>query len=285
MTSTLTQAMDSDRDIGTSLAEYHVDPYEIAYLRGGSLEYLKLRLFELMQMGCLIVIEEKRWFGTNQRLVLSPDFQNWHELTPPDQHLLTFFRTPRTSKETRDLAFPQEFEDACTQYRQELKQRRLLSGRLAPEARPYKFVNAALVLIFFLALIMAVLMHFRHLLPAAIFATIAFSLILHYCLKYRITREGKQYLEKLRGQFESLARSDSATQASAPHRTQLTAVAVFGLGFLAGSPFDALAETLGASTSKEYGTKKAGGQDSDGGCGVGCGGCGVGCGGCGACGV
>src|SRR5215813_3348343 len=194
MTSTLTQTMDSDRDLGTSLAEYQVDPYEIAYLRGGSLEFLKLRLFELMQIGCLIVTEENGWFGTKRWLALSSEFQNWNELTPPDQHLLTFFSTPRTSKETRDLAFPQEFEDACTQYRQELKQRRLLSGRLAPEGRPYAFAGAALVLIFFLALIMATLMHFRHLLPAAIFGTITFSLILYYCLGYRITREGKRYL-------------------------------------------------------------------------------------------
>src|SRR5262245_40769972 len=174
MTSTLTQVMDSNRDFGTSLAEHEVDPYEIAYLRGGSLEFLKLRLFELMQMGCLIVTEEKRWFGTKRWLALSPEFQNWNELTPPEQHLLTFFSTPRISKETRDLAFPQEFEDACNQYRQELKQRRLLSGRIAYEDRPYKFVNAALVLIFFLALIMAALMHFWFLFPTAIFATIAF---------------------------------------------------------------------------------------------------------------
>src|SRR5262245_16124659 len=176
MTSTLTQVMDSNRDIGSSLAEYQVDPYEIAYLRGGSLEFLKLRLFELMQMGCLIVTEEKRWFGTKRWLALSSEFQNWNELTPPDQHLLTFFRTPRTSKETRDLAFPQELEDACRQYRQELKQRRMLSGRLVTRGITYAFV-AALVLICFLALIIAVTMLSQHLLPAAILATITFSLI------------------------------------------------------------------------------------------------------------
>src|SRR5215813_13931850 len=142
MTSTLTQVMDSNRDIGSSLAEYQVDPYEIAYLRGGSLEFLKLRLFELMQMGCLIV--------TNRRLALSPDFQNWSELTPPDQQLLTFFRTPRTSEETLDLEFPQELEDACGQYRQELRQRRMLSGRLVTRGITYASI-AALVLICFLA--------------------------------------------------------------------------------------------------------------------------------------
>src|SRR5262245_17489830 len=214
MPSTLAQTMDSDRDIRTSLAEYDVDPYEIAYLRGGSLEFLKLRLFELMQMGCLIVI--------NGRLAQSPDFQNWNELTPPNQQLLTFFRTSRTSKETLDLEFPQELEDACRQYRQELRQRKMLSGRLVTQGITYVFV-AALIL-WFLALIMTVTM-----LPAAISVAIAFSVILHYCLGYRITREGKQYLEKLRVQFESLARSGSATRADAPHRTQLTAVAVFGL--------------------------------------------------------
>src|SRR5215470_3313028 len=252
MTSTLTQVMDSNRDLGTNLAEHQVDPYEIAYLRGGSLEFLKLRLFELMQMGCLIV--------TNRRLALSPDFHNWSELTPSDQQLLTFFRTPRTSEETCDLEFPQELEDACRQYRQELRQRKMLRGRLVTQGITYVFV-AALIL-WFLALIMTVTM-----LPAAISVAIAFSVILHYRLGYRMTHEGKQYLEQLRVQFEPLGRYDSATRAGAPHRTQLTAVAVFGLGVLAESPFDALAKTLGASTSKEYGTKKAKGHDSGGGCG------------------
>jgi len=252
MTSTLTQMMDSNRDVGSSLAEYQVDPYEIAYLRGGSLEFLKLRLLELMQTGCLIV--------TNRRLALSPEFQNWSELTPPDQQLLTFFRTSRTPEETLDLEFPQELEDACRQYRQELRQRKMLSGRVVTQGTTYVLV-AALIL-WFIALIMTVTM-----LPAAISVAIAFAVILHYCLGYRITREGKQYLEQLRVQFESLGRSDSATRAGAPHRTQLTAVAVFGLGVLAGSPFDALSETLGTSTSKEYGTKKARGHDSGGDCG------------------
>ena len=48
------------------MPDYPVEPYEVAYLRGGSRELLKLRLFELMQKGYLIVIEKKRWYGTDQ---------------------------------------------------------------------------------------------------------------------------------------------------------------------------------------------------------------------------
>lgn len=257
-----------------NLAEYDVDPYEIAYLRGGTRELLKLRLFELVQRGYLIVIEKRRWYGTKRCLAVAPDLQNWNEMTPPDQQLLTFFRTPRTSKEIFDPAFPQELEGACWQYRQELGQSGMLTGRLAPEDGIYEFFRIALGGgIFLLWFIMTFVMYSVLLFAAAFGALFIFSLILHFCFEYRPTQKGKRYLKELGGRFESLAKPDNATWANTSHTTQLIAVAVFGLGILAGTPFDALAEILGRQAARggvEYGVEVDGGG---GGCG-GCGGCG-----------
>src|SRR5215813_12395129 len=105
-----------------------VDPYEVAYLRGGSRELLKLRLFELMQKGCLIVIERRRWYGADRWLAVATDIQNREELPPADQRLLEFFGHRRTAQEIFNLAFPQELESACRRYRQELIQRQILTG-------------------------------------------------------------------------------------------------------------------------------------------------------------
>ena len=42
---------------GGSMPNNHFDPYEVAYVRGGSRELPKLRLFELIQTGYLTVVE------------------------------------------------------------------------------------------------------------------------------------------------------------------------------------------------------------------------------------
>ena len=62
-----------------------LDPYEVAYLRGGAREVLKLRLFELMQTGYLVVAEKKRWFGTERWLTVALDAPSRRDLPNPDK--------------------------------------------------------------------------------------------------------------------------------------------------------------------------------------------------------
>src|SRR5438132_9961841 len=44
------------------------DPYEVAYLRGGEREVVKLCLFDLLQRGYLEVRETKKWLSTVRQL-------------------------------------------------------------------------------------------------------------------------------------------------------------------------------------------------------------------------
>jgi len=272
MTSTLTQVMDSGRDTGNDLPELHIDPYEVAYLRGGSRELLKLRLFELMQKGCLIVIEEMRWFATDRLLSAATDLQNRSELDTADRHLLEFFRHPRTPKEIFNLTFPRELASVCTRIRQDLFKREMLTGRLAPEdCGGGPFAIAIVVTVFLLGVCGTYLLH----------SIIPFALVIggvliygYYSTKdrYRLTDTGKQHLKALQRQFQSLADFGNTARVRAVSdkllhlspSEEVRAVAIFGLGILANSPFDALAKTLSGKTSQgngEYGSANAGGCD------------------------
>jgi hypothetical protein len=66
MVNTSVEVSNSGGDVGAVPGESSIDPYRIAYLRGGAREILKLRLYELAQMGYLTVHEQKRWYGTIQ---------------------------------------------------------------------------------------------------------------------------------------------------------------------------------------------------------------------------
>jgi hypothetical protein len=90
------------------LLDHPIDRYRIAYLRGGARELLKLRLFELMQMGYLVVYENRRWYGTRQRMGVSPDSPDLQKLPAPDRALLDCFRTPRSEAQIRRMPMPPE---------------------------------------------------------------------------------------------------------------------------------------------------------------------------------
>src|SRR5262245_56754086 len=130
MASTLAEAKCARRDAESIPGTDDPDPYELAYVRGGGREILKLRLCELMQRGYLIVIEKKGWFSTERWLAAAPDPPSRQDLPRPDQYFLDFFEMRRTAKEIYTLRFPPELESACRQYRQELWQRHMMTGWL-----------------------------------------------------------------------------------------------------------------------------------------------------------
>jgi len=242
-----------------------VDLHEVAYLRGGSRELLKLRLFELMQKGCLIVIDEKRWYGTNRWLAVATDLQNRETLPPADQRLLELFQHRRTSKDVFNLNFPQELEDACKRYREELMQRQMLTGSRAPEDRDEPWRTAVAVAAFLAAFGLAG--YASHVMQSGLPMFLFFAGFFVYGRlfpddRYRLSDSGEQYLREIQRQFQFLTIFRNAGQVGPAE--ELKAVAIFGLGILTNSRFDALAETLKGKTSQgsgDYGYANAGGCD------------------------
>ena len=248
------------------------DPYKIAYLRGGVREMLRLKLFELMQMGYLIVAEKKRWIGKGQWLTVAPDAPSRDNLSDTDKALLASFEIPKSAQEVASLNFPSEMESDCRSYRQDLLQRGLLKGWLAPESKAFHGINYAVLAVFIVAFFSIPIATNTG--PAAAISIMIAYAIANWHLKnrlaYNASDTGRDHLRALKEQYASFAKRDRAQWELAPPMSQLTAVAVLGYGILQGGPADAFADLLGAHAhgGVEYGVEVGGG----------CGACDAGCG-------
>lgn len=58
------RASDLTIALPTMLPTPNPDPLEIAYLKGGENEMLRLMVFALIQRGYLEIAEQKKWYGT-----------------------------------------------------------------------------------------------------------------------------------------------------------------------------------------------------------------------------
>src|SRR5215468_4228635 len=96
MTSIPTEAASSRGGTRGVAIEDHPDPYEIAYLRGGITELLKLHLFDLVQKGRLVVATESRWHGTKRWLVAAADTPDQNALSQLEQNLLALYNVRRS---------------------------------------------------------------------------------------------------------------------------------------------------------------------------------------------
>jgi uncharacterized protein (TIGR04222 family) len=265
---------DETIDVEQDVPEFQLDPFELAYLRGGSRELLKLYLFELIQKGYLIVTEKKRWFGTDRWLVVAPDLPPLKELTEIGHDLLSWFSNPQTASNIFSHAFPEGLKAYCARYRTNLLERGILTGWLVPENKfsnywPYIGFAGFGLLIF--------ANHGGELnLPSFAFVAyivtmILFGLVLSWFFDIRLTASGNQYLKRLENQFDHLRDQLKTARHGVSEPEHLIAIAVFGTGILAGSSYDAFAESLGDSKSGGYGIETGGGCDGNSG---GCGGCG-----------
>jgi uncharacterized protein (TIGR04222 family) len=245
-----------------------LDPYEVAYLRGGSRELLKLHLFDLVQKGYLIVIEKKRWFGTDRSLVVPPDLPPRGDMTIIGQELLTWFTEPQTARNIFSQAFPEELKANCLRYRTHLRERGILTGWLVPENKfgkslPY-FGSAGFCLLIIVILNAELNFPFTSFALFACFVALGFFGSPNWFFDVvRLSSNGNQYLKRLENQFSHLRDRLKTARLGVSEPEHLIAIAVFGTGILAGSPYDAFAESLGDRKSEGYGIETGGGCDGN----------------------
>jgi uncharacterized protein (TIGR04222 family) len=260
-----------------SMGDHPIDPYRIAYLRGGAREVLNLRLFELMQMGYLIVQENRRWYGTPRRMRVAPDAPDLQKLPAPDRVLLDYFRTPRSEAQIRRMPMPPELLMACSSYQQELRRGGLLSGLISHGAFSSKFARPWLAALFVFILFMhAYTSQSFSLFLIAVACALVLGLVVPR-LFYRPTSKGRQYLARLSAQYAPYAHFDHETWALTPPAKQAIILSIFGFGVLAESPADALGRMVDPEKliARQRDNGNAEGHSGSGfaGCG-GCGGCG-----------
>lgn len=270
-----------------------VDPYAVAYLRGGKNEVIRLAIFDLIQNGYLEVVDENLEAidgnqqgdsGQKKWIRQTANGRVHGELAPVVHTVWKWFRAMRKPDEVFRGELPAKVEAHCEEYQRwmEIESLTPTEGRTASlQAR----VMGALLIAGLGGYKLAVaLSQGRHNVLFLIFmGVVGLVLLFVACKPRRLSRRGKLYLERLQSTFEGLKRQASTTVMGGAKPDLLLATGVFGIAMLASTPYGFFGDVFKRGARSSGG---CGGGCSSGCGGAGCGGGGGGCGGggCGGCG-
>ena len=277
-----------------------IDPYEIAYLRGGINEVARSVVFSLMQKGFI----ELKTAGKTSEIKRVGNAASVSGLNQIEQLALNWLGTSREAKEFFWAnGLTAQLESYGQTFQARLENAQMLNGDDTRQSfAPMKWM--AYFVIFGLGAykLVAAISHGNHNVIFLIIFAIVGLLIAYTVAKLpRITKLGKAYLDRLQLAFDNLkyqaqaayipnGERQGAPQASfAGVDPLLLSVGVFGSAILAGTVFD----SYNLAFSSAQNQTAAMGSSCSSGCGAGCstgsscssgdGGssCGGGCGGCG----
>jgi uncharacterized protein (TIGR04222 family) len=281
-----------------------IDPYEIAYLRGGINEVTRSIIFSLMQKNHIELKTEGK--ASEIKRINNQENKNLSEI---ERQALNWFGQTREVKEIFQAnGLATQLESYGLTYQTRLERGQLLTDDyLRNNFSRWKW--AAFSIIFGFGLyksIAAVALGNFNIILLVIFAIVGLTIAYSASRLPRVTKLGKAYLERLQLAFDNLKYQSQAAYIPNGQKRDvpqtafsgvdplLLTVGVFGTGILAGTVFDnynqtfqraqqqSAASSCGSGCGSSSSGSSSGSSDSssgDGGssCGGGCGGCGGGC--------
>jgi uncharacterized protein (TIGR04222 family) len=264
-----------------------VDPFEVAYLRGGANELARSVIFSLVQKGFVEVVNADK----DSRIRRVEDGSDPNSLSEIEQSALGWLGREREAKDVFDTSsgLIATMESRSARYELELSRRQfLMPDDWKDRMKKYGLAAALAIAAFGGFKMAAALMTGRFNILFTLFLTIVGFVMARGIGKVpRMTKLGKQYLERLQSAFEGLKYQTPqplvAQAGSAGIDPLLLSVGVFGTGILAGTAFSHYNQTFarqhqaGTSCGSACGSgcsSSCGSSDGGGGsCGGGCGGC------------
>lgn len=263
-----------------------VDPFEIAYLRGGANELARSVVFSLVQKGFVQVVNADK----DSRLRRVDNSADPRALSEIEQSALGWLGKEREAKDVFDTSsgLIATMESRSARYELELSRRHfLMPDEWKDRMKKYGLAAALAIAGVGGFKIFAAIMVGRFNILFTVFLTIVgFAIARGIGRVPRLTKLGKQYLERLQSAFEGLKYQTPqplvAQAGSAGVDPLLLSVGVFGTGILAGTAFSHYNSTFsrqhqaGSSCGSACGSgcsSSCGSGDGGGGCGGGCGGC------------
>jgi uncharacterized protein (TIGR04222 family) len=259
-----------------------IDPYEVAYLRGGENEVVRVAIFSLMQRGYLQVAEEKSLFRTGadrQTIAREPRHPDPHHLSPMEREVFDWFESPRTADRIFQSTLPGRVREHCADLEQRLQAGHLLQPpqRKAAALRAGLLGAAVILGLGTYKLLAALARGHRNVEFLLVLALVGTSLLVAVCRLPRHTHLGRRYLYRLQKAFEQLRDRTRFTTSAAADPNAALVVGLFGAAVLAGTPFEGyhkMFQRSAAHASCGGGCGSSCGGGGGGGCGGGCGGCG-----------
>jgi uncharacterized protein (TIGR04222 family) len=278
-----------------------LDPYEVAYLRGGANEVTRVAIASLVQRGLLRIIEQKKWLRTI-KLVDRRREATAGELSAIEARVLEWSGFPARPETLFQAGGPASLvKKACADYEEELADKQLLAPREMKGLGVLLWWTGSTVIVGLGGYKLAVALaqgHYNVALLGVLGICGVIQLAMVCLLRPRVSHLGKAYLERLKlaygglkSQVHPIGSLTSALtmaddpgargklQSASAYSDCLLMVGVFGVASLADTPLSDLTTMFKRSTSSTGGCGGGGGGCGGGGGGGGCGG--GGCGGCG----
>ncbi len=259
------------------------DPYEVAYLRGGENEVTRVAILSLIQRGYLRATQTPKHLlasAGEEHLAHAPDHPDPRHLTPMERAVFGWFATAHTAGEIfQSTELTSRIQAYCLPYDSHLKSQRLLMPPEASQSAWNIGRTGALVILglggYKLALaLMKGRTNVAFLILMGLLSLVPLVLV---CRTPRISSRGRAYLERLQLAFDRLKGRAASLAQGGVDPNLLLLVGLFGVGVLAGTPYDYYqkmfhkAASSGGSCGGGCGSCGGGGGDGGGGCG-GCGG-------------
>ncbi|MDP8922175.1 MAG: TIGR04222 domain-containing membrane protein [Chloroflexota bacterium] len=266
---------DTTVDLAPAAIPGRPDPVEIAYLRGGANEVVRLLVVCLLDRGHLMVVD-----GDPKRVARTPSSNEDNALTPTDGRLLASFTAPRTVREVfGEGSLLGQVEADCAQHRERLQVEQLLTSPSATRAAWRATLLGAAVIVGLggYKLLAATQATRPNVLFLVMVGAFALMLLWKTCRPHRLTARGREYVRRLGEAYGSPEQRSPEPDGGVAARIPLL-VGLYGVGVLAETSSHRYA-ALFPKASKNDGFELS--ADGCAACGSSCG---SSCGGCGGCG-
>lgn len=261
------------------------DPHEVAYLRSGENEVLKLVILDLVQHGYLQLVEKKILEG---QVAQAPNHPDPRHLSVVERNVFDYFSIPRPPDDNLESPIlASKINQLCAPYAARHESERLLTSSEAQDASRQVMKLGAFVIagLGLYKLFAALTSGHTNVWFLILLGIGGLFLLVKVCRLPRLSVRGRAYLERYQQALEPLKASMPVLGRRQVDSTALLLVGAFGIGALSGTPYDAYQQIFRKQKSKGDWFGDGGGWFGDGGSwfgdGGGCGGCGGGCGGCG----
>ena len=119
------RAVDRTRDLEPPEIPAKLDPYEVAYLRGGENEVTRVAIASMIQRGLLRIVEEKKWLTTSKKIDRGRE-PGRRELAPIEAIVWKWSGFPADPQAIfQSSGIPRVIAKACSHYEADLAERGL----------------------------------------------------------------------------------------------------------------------------------------------------------------
>jgi uncharacterized protein (TIGR04222 family) len=276
--------LDTTSDLPPMPVPKQPNAYDIAYLRGGRNEVVRVLIFDLIQRGHLLAVEQRFWcFSTGHKLVANSEHPDLHQLSEVEQAVLQCFASPQSPRNVfRSLRIPEIVAEWCDEIDNRLCDEGLLTTPgIREQASTIRWAGSAVIgTLGGVKLLAALVTGHTNVGFLILMGGFALFMLPVVATPPRVSSRGLIYLLGLQQRYERWKTPAEMENGAGQHGVLVLSLALFGATVLRGTSYEYFLDMF--QQSALGGVWWVGGCGGGGFGGGGCGGCGGGgCGGCG----